>query len=250
MPVFIGVDLAWTDKYPSGVAVLEGDAVCAHLVKAGVATSISEVRRFARANERDVTFVGIDAPLVINNPVGQRNCERLVSQRYGSRGASCHSTNLTRFPNAPSVELARLLWEDGYVHAPDGVASLTMLEVYPHAAQVALFDLPQTIKYKKGRVPDRCVGLRQLQSCLGRLHSGPFPLRRSPALSDLLQAVPEALKGQLRKNLEDSLDAVLCAYVAYLYWYGRDKLCEVFGDSASGYIVNPRARSVTVGTSA
>ena len=41
------------------------------------------------------------------------------------------------------------------------------------------------------------------------------------------------------KMHEDTLDAVLCAYLAYYFWYWRWNRNEVFGDVATGCIVNP-----------
>ena len=38
--------------------------------------------------------VSIDAPLIINNESGQRLCENQIGKTYGSRGASCHTSNL------------------------------------------------------------------------------------------------------------------------------------------------------------
>ena len=46
------------------------------------------------------------------------------------------------------------------------------------------------------------------------------------------------LPGQKLKMHEDTLDAVLCAYLAYYFWYWRWNRNEVFGDVATGYIVN------------
>jgi hypothetical protein len=43
--------------------------------------------------------------------------------------------------------------------------------------------------------------------------------------------------GQLDRD-EDSVDAVLCAYVA-LYWYHRPEDVTVYGDFATGYILTP-----------
>ena len=41
------------------------------------------------------------------------------------------------------------------------------------------------------------------------------------------------------KMHEDTLDAVLCACLAYYFWYWRWNRNDVFGDVATGYIVNP-----------
>jgi predicted RNase H-like nuclease len=66
------------------------------------------------------------------------------------------------------------------------------------------------------------------------------PLHSSDVLSMLLERDPAQLKGEKRKNLEDSLDAVVCAYIAFHYWYWEAERTEMFGTVASGYIANPK----------
>ena len=56
-----------------------------------------------------------------------------------------------------------------------------------------------------------------------------------PALADLGE-----LRGRQLKDYEDQLDAVFCTYLAYYFWYWRDERSEVFGDTANGYILNPK----------
>jgi predicted RNase H-like nuclease len=151
---FIGIDLAWRSRNPTGAAVLKGDRSGARLE---VVTSLSpehSVIDFIRAHVTDNTIVAIDAPLIIVNQTGQRQCETEVGKRYGRREVSCHTSNLTLFPDASSVLLTRQLLAEGFVHAnlEKEQEGKIVAEVYPHAAMVALWDLPKTIKYKKGLV--------------------------------------------------------------------------------------------------
>jgi predicted RNase H-like nuclease len=47
------------------------------------------------------------------------------------------------------------------------------------------------------------------------------------------------MKGKGLKNHEDLLDAIICAYTAYYYWYWGNRKCKIFGDKENGYIVTP-----------
>ncbi len=128
----------------------------------------------------------------------------------------------------------------GFEHAPNAQTDRIMLEVYPHAALVALFDLPKIIKYKKGTVAQKCAGLRQLQARVRELSLRTPPLTNTPLLEEFLGIDVTGLKGAARKDYEDSLDALVCAYVAFFYWYWKEQQTETFGDVMCGYIVNPK----------
>ena len=252
MATFLGIDLAWrSDRNPSGAAVLRGDHHGAELVSvAEPLTSLEEVKRWVAAHIEGTSLVAIDAPLVITNSTGQRPCEREVGRRYGARHASCHTSNLSLYPDASSVQLASWLHGQGFRHASEHLTARTMLEVYPHAAFVALFDLPTVIKYKKGTVTAKCTGLTIVQSRLRSLALSEAPLKPNKALEVLLNQDPSALRGQLRKSYEDSLDAVFCAYLAYYLWRLGEAASEVFGNAEQGYIVNPRLRQQPGGAAA
>jgi predicted RNase H-like nuclease len=242
---FIGIDLAWrSERNPSGAAALTGDRSGARLIVVSPPLrSTDAVLAFVRVHATTETVLAVDAPLVIVNETGQRVCETLVGKRYGSREASCHTSNLGLYPQASSVRLTRALETDGFVHVEQLDAERTgriILEVYPHAAMVALFDLAKTIKYKKGSVAARRIGLESLRSHLKQLTSAAPPLVSSVLLQDLfLQELPQ-LAGRTLKDYEDGLDALFCAYLAYYFWYWGWERNELFGDVESGYILNPK----------
>lgn len=240
-PRFIGIDLAWqSNAHPSGAAVLCGDREGAELLAVtGSLHSLRSVTDFIVGHESYETVVAIDAPLIIENDSGQRHCETLVSRAYGSRHASCHTSNRSRFPDAASVRLAGTLMSRGYRHATTIVSRRTLMEVYPHPALIELFALPSILKYKKGSVSARAQGLEQLQRLLATLELAEPRLLTSPPLSTLLATPPTSLRGSARKALEDSLDALVCAYIAYHYWYWDGKRTAILGDSSEGYIAIP-----------
>lgn len=243
MITFIGIDLAWrSERNNTGMAVLRGDRGGAGLIRISDSIrAIADVCEFVESHAGASTVIAIDAPLIIKNTVGQRPCETAVGREYGSREASCHTSNHRLYPDARSVDLARKLVLAGYVHAPnaDEASQKVILEVYPHAGLVALFELPKSLKYKKGTLAQKRLGLRILTEHLSQLAQATPALLKTPYLADLLTRDLSSLDGRDLKAYEDSMDAVFCAYLAYYFWYWRLVRNRIFGDLNTGYIVNP-----------
>ena len=237
---FVGLDLAWVEGNPSGVAVLDGDCNAVALaatpnIHYGLASLVAAV------GSPNDTIVAIDGPLVVGNSTGRRPCEQLVSQRYGRHGASCHSTNLTLYPDPIGVRLVRRLHDCGYLHygaRPIGLPGVVM-EVYPHPAIVTLFDLPGIIRYKKGSVADKRAGLAIFRMRIAELVGASPSLRQTPALARFLSIPLNELRGRAIKEYEDGLDAIFCAYLAAFYWCWQSQRAEALGSVEAGYIVVP-----------
>ena len=244
---FLGIDLAWqSDRNPTGAVALREDAGTLVAIEAAPALrTLTEVEDFVVRHSADRTVVAIDAPLVIPNPSGQRDCELALSRQFGARHASCHSSNTTLYPDAASVRLEARLASSGFVHAGTSPGERVMLEVYPHAAYVALFDLLSIIRYKKGSSMEKCAGLRIVQEKLAQL-----PFRRDATIADMLERDPASLKGQARKSFEDLLDGLFCAYLAYHYWRFGPSTWQVFGSVSAGYIANPAVSLAGLGVAA
>ena len=78
---FVGIDLAWGGRRPSGVAVLDPGGV---VVAEGWATADEEVLGFLAEHDQGGAVVALDAPLVVGNPAGTRRaCEGELQRRYG-----------------------------------------------------------------------------------------------------------------------------------------------------------------------
>ncbi len=237
----IGIDLAWGTSAPTGLAVLDPQGQLVHL--SSVRTD-EELDAALKPWIEGPCVVGLDAPLHVVNPTGRRPCEADLTRAFAAQHAGAYPSN-TGLPHfADGGRAARLARRHGLavdasvLPAP---GQRRALEVYPHSATVALFDLPQVLKYKarKGRslaarqaalvtLVDLLAGL-QVPSALPTLFSpdGFASLRRE------LQLAPTA--AALRR-LEDPVDAIVCAYVAALFLAGRT--C-VIGDNETGAIVTP-----------
>jgi predicted RNase H-like nuclease len=115
-----------------------------------------------------------------------------------------------------------------------------VFEVYPHPAHVVLFDLQRIIKYKKGTVAQRRAGLIELRNAISRQLCGAVPsLVTNATLRELLDRPLESVRGEALKIYEDTLDALLCAFLAAYYWTWGAERNEMIGTMAGGYIVTP-----------
>lgn len=238
--VFLGVDLGWYGK-PSGLASIVKNRDGLSLRKVARLEDSDAILRWIKSETAGSksAVVAVDAPLVILNPAGIRDAERELNGDFRRFHAGCHPANLG-LPFAQNVlSFSRRLADLGFVHG----AEMTMrqqghfqIEVYPHAATVTLFDLPQIVKYKRGRRAEKAKELRRLR----KLMLSRLPLLE-PALSLRLPAIPST--GNL-KPVEDQIDAVLCAYIAAHWWFWATERNRVYGCGGTGYIVVPGRRAV------
>ncbi len=233
---YVGVDLAWGERSPTGVAVLDYTGRLTHV---GVAVSDAEILDQLQPYVKGDCVVAIDAPLVVTNPTGNRPAEAALNRDFRRFDAGTHPAN-TGLPwfadGGRGARLSALL------------QARTIMEVYPHAASVALFGLEKTLKYKQK--PGRCF--EQLQSELLRLMGFLEGLRQSTPTLELetddwrtlkAHVLTATRKAHLRRA-EDPVDAVLCAYIAR-YATERPDDVTVYGDEATGCIVTPTYRPST-----
>lgn len=235
-----GIDLAWRSiKNPTALAV--GSLTGGELVLTGVAKDLFGVSSIVGylSNLNDLAGIAIDGPLVIENSSGQRKCETLIGKKYGSRYASCHTSNLSLFPSADSVQLSRILSSIGFQHL-GATTGKWQIECYPHPALIEIFDLKERHQYKKGPISTKRRGQCELADFLLRL-AGSHILRLTVPDSfsqTLSHCHIESLSGTALKQNEDILDAIVCLYVGGLYAIGIK--AQVFGDAVNGYIYVPR----------
>lgn len=240
MTRFVGVDLAWGQRHRSGVAELAPDG---SLLEFGDRTTDDELLAWLRPRCQGAVVVAFDAPLVVTNATGSRPAEQTVGHLFRRQHAGCHPTNLGRPDFADGGRAARLARQLGLATDPRDAGGRTALEVYPHAALVALFELELILRYKDRPGRDlafRRVEMLRLMDGLESLAAAPVPLRvaADPRWRQVRAAVTDAPTKAALSRVEDSIDAVVCAYVA-LHAHRRPDRTALFGTLADGYIVSP-----------
>ena len=199
--MFMGIDLAWSPKNLSGIAVLDKD----NIIHLRVVHTLAEVQDLVRKYQPHV--IAVDAPLTVNNARGNREAEKSLNQAFRKYDAGCYPANrmlLGKYNNGVprGEELKKLLGYD------ENAMEKGIIEVYPHAAQIRYFKREKILKYKKDPV---------LLSDYARL---------------LKTKVNFTLPTAPRKQKEDMLDAIMCALVARSYALGNT---ELYG----GHIIVP-----------
>ena len=226
MTTYLGIDLAWGEQNATGVAVL--DAACRLLHVSRVRTD-DEIEAAVAPYAGNVLVAGIDAPLVVTNPTGSRPAERALSADFRKFHAGTHPSNTGKPEFADGTRGARVAERLGLV------VHETALEVYPHAALVALFDLERILTYKDKRGRD----LEHLRSEMLRLMG---LVERVVTTDEAWSVLREMVVGATRKSqlrvVEDQVDAVVCAYVAWFADRHPDRV-TAYGDDETGIIVTP-----------
>jgi len=235
---FLGLDLAWSDRNPSGLAAIDEAGTILDL-RADL-RSDADVLAWIRAWLGTRGVIGIDMPTVVRNPGGARRAENELRAVFGRFGAGPHPANRARFPDGGRA--ARFIAE----LAGDGVVETTQIaprdprliavEVFPHPAHVRLFDLEGIFKYKKKARPwpDVLREWERYRAALATLAQADPPLV-------LDERIPERVGMRGYKRWDDTLDALSCAYIAAFLWRWGSAAphARVFGDLAEGYIVVP-----------
>ncbi|MDX6371342.1 MAG: hypothetical protein QOD98_330, partial [Nocardioidaceae bacterium] len=226
MTTYLGIDLAWGHKNPTGVAVLDDDRSLLHV--SAVRTD-KEIAAAVAPYAEGRLVAGIDAPLVVTNATGSRPAEQQLSADFRRFNAGTHPSNTGKpeFANGTrGAQVAELLGLT--IHE-------TALEVYPHAAIVALFGLDKTLTYKAkpGRDLDHLrAELLELMRLLETV------VTTGATWAELLAAAADATRKSELRVVEDQVDAVVCAYVAWYVDRHPDRVTS-YGDPATGVIVTP-----------
>lgn len=232
---FIGVDLGWKPRGGTALIVLDpGGRVRAHAYKHREDEIVSYVEKHSPGG----CLIGIDAPLVVRNLRGRRECEKQL-QGLGIPSYPANRTWLCKaFGGVRGELLVSKLREIGFELRDELTPKAKIqgvMEVYPHGTlRMLLRDLPA---YKKGGAARRLRGMEELRRELACL--------RPPLLlpGELLPGKDAEPVLRELKKAADFLDAAVAAYTVYLCWlYGRER-CIVLGDKEEGFILLPRRSS-------
>lgn len=260
MRAVLGIDAAWTLSKPSGVALLQETAdgwrsrALAPSYETFLALAAGEPvewtgRRFAGSRPdpgallaaaetllagTPVTVVSVDMPLATVPITTRRAADQLVSQAFGAKHCAVHSPNADR-PGALATDLTEGFGSQGYPLATAETACgellPALLEVYPHPAIVNLLRLETRLEYKVANArrfwPD-CSPTERVSRLLANFEALHAALSTMVGGLDLPLPKEQEIRspGHL-KHLEDTLDAVVCAWVGVAYLEGE---ARAYGD--------------------
>lgn len=266
MAAVLGIDAAWTEKEPSGVALVATSSGRWELITAapsydcfcgGPPAEDGRPRRRHRGSMPDaakllaasavhgaaaIDLVAVDMPLARLPIVTRRPCDNAVSSTYGARKCGTHSPTPLR-PGLISAALTASFEKAGMPLHTAEITGPGVIEVYPHPALVELMQAPVRVTYKIGKIgnywpatsrDERRAKLLAIWSTIVTALdaeiagvAGALPLPHATATTWELKAY------------EDALDAVICAWVGVCALEGR---CRVFGGSEAAIRV-PLPRS-------
>ncbi|MEM9816691.1 MAG: DUF429 domain-containing protein [Cyanobacteria bacterium P01_D01_bin.6] len=236
---FVGIDLGWQSG-GSGICLLQQVPTGLQLLNFDHCDTRTDVLALLDRwlPPETPALIAVDAPTLIPNETGMRECDRLAHRYFGKYDAGCYPANRGRPFATALLEFGSELEARDFQHAPHlfpQQAGRYQIELFPHPATIHLFRLPKILKYKKGRMAERrqaLARLRHLQLTTFSTLVPALPLQESD-----LPSLPAG--GKALKAVEDQLDSLTCAYAgAHWWWWGRERNW-VLGDAAGGYIVVP-----------
>ena len=206
---FVGVDLAWGERQPTGLAVLDEDG---RLVHVSAVRTDEEIEAALAPYVDGPCLVAIDAPLIVTNPTGSRPAEQALSKDFRRFEAGTHPSNTGKPEFANGTRGARICKRLGLDMDPRSGRERRAIEVYPHPATVVLFGLGKTLKYKDKRGRDLDAAARR-----DAHPDGPRRAARDHRPRPGGRCAPRSRPPPARAScgrVEDQVDAVVCAYVA------------------------------------
>lgn len=225
---FIGIDLAWKEKGETAIIALDYKGeVIAH----GCEKENTAIASFVDRYSADGCLVGIDAPLVVKNYEGRRQCEEMLQARGIQAYPANRSWFLRAFGAVRGEKLMAELEKIGFCLVdtiPRGRYIRGVMEVYPYATIRAV--LPEIPPYKKGGKEQRLMGIRRLLSMLQSLKP---PLRIPLRLLQLGGTIDDL------KRASDFIDAAVAAYTVYVCSMDPGK-CIILGNKEEGFVLLPR----------
>ncbi|CAN5206111.1 hypothetical protein BH09ACT12_BH09ACT12_00340 [soil metagenome] len=229
---YVGVDLAWGQRQPTGLAVLDHEA---RLVHVSAVRTDEEIEAELAAYVAGDCLVAIDAPLVVKNATGSRPAEKALSKDFRRFDAGTHPTNTTKPEFADGGRGARVAKILGLDIDPRSGRARRAIEVYPHAASIVLFGLTKILKYKNKPGRDRDLLRSELLQLMGHVET---TVTTDETWAGLRSQVERATRKSELRVVEDQVDAVVCAIVA-LVAHRTPDLVTTYGDLDTGYIVTP-----------
>ena len=242
----LGVDLAWGQGRP-GVPPNETGVVAAdvdgRILDAGWTRGVEATAAWMERWAPGDAIAMVDAPLVVTNASGMRECEKEVGRRYGRWRVSANASNLGLPGVLAGVALtARVAaggWRCGSGQGGPPAGGRWLYESFPYLALVGApelgYDRERPVYKRRPRHltpaafrPLRAANADEIVRRVAALRDPPIDLRSHPATAALLDE-PTPIEDRAAKHREDLLDAVLCAWTGLLWWHHGLRRCQVLG---------------------
>ena len=240
-PRYLGLNLAWAPRNPSGGAVIEVTEEGIKLVSTTSLRAHEDILAWiARNRGRQGAVLAVNAPIIVENTSGSRRCDRALMEHFSRHLLDEYSANTVNASHPRTM--GRAMMRMGFDPDPSAEGD-RVIETCNKATQILLFDLDRPIRLKSGPVGARKDAVSRFRETLWEMLSDADPpLLPSPALSRLLNADLPSSNGSRVGELEDRLEATLSAYIAaYLAIRGPHE-CAFLGDLENGYILLPTSR--------
>ena len=225
--IFIGIDLAWGEKNPSGFCALELREDKLYVKEIKLLQSLDDIIKNVELYSNDKVYVGVDAPLLIPNESGNREIEKNFNKDFAKYKIAMLPVNrklLSAYsPTIRSEELYKKLSQLGFKR--DYSWNKVVFEVYPHSTIAVCFNDYKILPYKRKKGRSVAFVKKQLAIYKNRL----LGVIQKDVFFDVNV---EELKGKSLKSYEDQLDAITSAYTLYHCQKNRAKLYQLDGVDA------------------
>ncbi len=236
---YMGLDLAWAPRNSSGGALMEPlDDGRVRLVSTSHMRTHEDVLGWiARNRGRHGAIMSVNAPIIVENSNGRRSCDEMLNQHFARHQIDDHQVNIVSAGHPRTM--GRAMMRMGFDPDPQAEGD-RVIETFTQPAQVLLFNLERPIRLKHGPIGARKDAVARYRELLALHLPDAFPaLVSSPALRALLERDLAGLNGTRLGELEDKIEAVMCAYIsAYLDLRGPED-CAFLGDLYEGYVLLP-----------
>jgi len=265
----LGIDAAWTDGEPSGVALVQwraGSWRClgvapsyagfcdgfewSERAKRGPFDAAAILKRCSVLADDAPTVVAVDMPVATEQIVGRRAADQEVSRRFGHCKCSTHSPNAVR-PGPVGRRLYDALIDRKFRLATGhDSGGPSLLEVYPHPALLGLMQVGERVPYKISKRQTYWPGeptearkrllVERWRAILVELAA------HIDGIESPLPAYPEKSAFTALKPYEDALDALVAAWVGIEFIEGRaialgDATAAIWVPSSSMSFAKPDA---------
>lgn len=235
MAVVLGIDAAWTPHHPSGVALVRsrgsrweciavapsyasfGERVDWHARPAGAPVDCDALIATAtRLGGAAPDVIAIDMPLATMPITRRRVADDACARALARYKLGVHSPVIA----SATAEAMRAGFErHGYTLATRAGTRRALIEVFPHAAAIALTGASMRVPYKLARAAQYWPGLDRAarrRALFARWAS----LRRGLART-ICGGLPRVSPRTHLKSYEDALDALICAWIGIEYLADR-----------------------------